>query len=162
MTPEVILFYVNNAIGFACTVLAFNVVAPLVFRVPLLNRGQAPNSFIDNGGRFMGLIFATTVFAAGFGLDYVMRAIAGVDMLVWIYIQTNIWATYAVSITFATIVTFMLADLFSWKTKVYVSGLGAALVISVSDTLMTIGAHKAMDTWVLPNLASLLGAVNAS
>lgn len=156
MTPETILYAWQMAIGFACTYLAINFVGPLLFRVPFLNRGQAPNSFIDNGGPVVGFIFAVAVFAAGFGLDYVLKAVAAVHLPTWFVIQTNYWANHAVSIAFASLCIFLVADLFSAKTKVYVSGLGAAFVIAFSDSVMTIGAQWVNGNFVIPSLIQIL------
>lgn len=162
MSPEVILYAWQMAVGFACTYLAINVVGPHLFRLPFLNRGQAPNSFVDNGGPVVGFIFAVAVFAAGFGLEYVLKAVAAVHLPTWLVIQSNYWVNHAVSIAFAAVCIFLLADLFSAKTRVYVSGLGAALLIAFSDSVMTIGAQWVNGTYVIPSLVEILrGAAGA-
>lgn len=156
MTPETILYAWQMAVGFACTYLAITVVGPLLFRAPFLNRGQAPNSFIDSGGPVVGFIFAVAVFAAGFGLDYVLKAVAAVHLPTWFVIQTNYWVNQAVSVAFASLCIFLIADLFSAKTKVYVSGLGAAFLIALSDVIMTFGAQWVNGNYVIPSLIQIL------
>ena len=158
MTPELILAVLQYGIGFACTYSALNFVTPALYKLGVLNRGAAPNSFIDISGRLSGFLVAVAIFIAGWlATDILRTAVAGVSIPAFILITTNIWASFAFSITCAAVTTWLVTDLASrW---VYVKGLGVAFVVSISDTVLTHFVNLGYDAFVLPQVINVLKSV---
>lgn len=158
MNPELILAVVQYGIGFACTYSALNFIAPALFKLSVFNRGAAANSFIDIKGPVSGFLVAVAIFLAGwFGSQVLELALAGASLPALVFVKQNIWASYAFSIACATVITWLLTDLASrW---VYISGIGVALVISISDSVLTHFVNLAYANFVLPHFINLLKAV---
>lgn len=157
MNPELILAVLQYGIGFACTYAALNFVTPALFKLGVLNRGATANSFIDIKGPVSGFLVAVVIFIAGWlATDILRLAVAGASIPLFAIITSNVWASYAFSITCAALVIWLVTDLASrW---VYVSGFGVALVVSISDTVLTHVVNLAYGNFVLPHVINLLKA----
>ena len=158
MTPELILTVLQYGIGFACTYAALNFVTPQLFKLGVLNRGATASSFIDIKGPISGFLVAVAIFLGGwFGSQVLELALAGASLPALVFIKQNVWASYAFSIGCATVITWLITDLASrW---VYLSGIGVALVVSISDTVLTHFVNLAYGNFVLPHVISLLKSV---
>ncbi len=161
MDPQLILTFIGYAIGFSCTYLAVNAVAPAFSRIGLVNGGGAPNSVVDIGSFWKGLALAIAVFAAGFAIELGFTpALAALSMKAFITVQTNVVAHHAFSIACASLMTWYILVLTGVaptnSVRGYVNAALVAVVVCASDSGLTHVVNKVYGAYVMPHVIGLL------